>query len=87
MPSLEQLPSAAMQVLVLLLKNPCFRAACCTRRAQVMTPEHRARIICEEFALGKWEPGVTLENKIAEAIHAAIYDASVKDETQGRSNA
>lgn len=47
-----------------------------------MTPEHRARILCEEFALGKWEPGVTLEDKIAEAIHNAIYDASVSPASQ-----
>lgn len=43
-----------------------------------MTPEHRARIMCEEFACGKWEPGVTLEQKIAEAIHQAVREALVE---------
>ena len=40
-----------------------------------MTPEHRARILCEEFALGKWVPGITLEQMVAQAIADAVIEA------------
>jgi len=35
-----------------------------------VTPEHQARVICEEWATGAWPPGVTMEQKVAEALRA-----------------